>query len=243
MNAIKYINLEWFCKYLRGELGLSLVSKVEVTKERGMFLVEPEEEDGDKVKKNDGKEEKESKLVELLVVKEHLVVVVGDGIQHGDSILDGVQNDQEPLLCGILVVVKFRGVSERNGKEDVDGNIEQFPLKLCSSEGRDSQEGMEEIDEEMDGEEAAEDDGVDLDLVGDVDKAPSAVVLGRLNAVEGEKLVPELDHVEKVSCVEGKRTILQEVGVHESRQGDRGHYGAGPSHQAQEVEDYEADLS
>ena len=78
--------------------------------------------------------------------KEHLVVVVGDGIHHGDSILDGVQNDQEPLLCGILVVVKFCGVSERNGKEDVDGNIEQFPLKLCSSEGRDSQEGMEEID-------------------------------------------------------------------------------------------------
>ena len=138
MNAIKYINLEWFCKYLRGELGLSLVSKVEVTKERGMFLVEPEEEDGDKVKKNDGKEENESKLVELLVVKEHLVVVVGDCIQHGDHILEGVQDDQEPFLCSVLVVVDFRGVPERNRKEDVDGDIEQFPLKLCSSEGRDS---------------------------------------------------------------------------------------------------------
>ena len=103
-----------------------------------MFLVEPEEEDGDEVEKDDGKEEKESKHVKLLVVEEHLVVVVGDGIQHGDGILDGVQDGQEPLLCRILVVVNFRGVSERNGKEDVDGNIEQFPLKLCSSEGRGS---------------------------------------------------------------------------------------------------------
>ena len=102
---------------------------------------------------------------------------------------------------------------------------------------------MEEIDEEMGDEESAEDDGVDLDLVGDVVKAPSAVVLGRLNAVKGKKLVPELDHVEKVSCVKGKRTRLQEVGVHESRQGDRGHDGAGPCHQAEEVEEDEADLS
>ena len=65
---------------------------------------------------------------------------------------------------------------------------------------------MEEIDEEMDGEKTAEDDDVDLDLVGDVDKASPAVVLGRLNAVKGEKLVPELDHVEKVGGIKGKRT-------------------------------------
>ena len=103
-----------------------------------MFLVEPEEEDREEVEKDDGKKEKESKLVKLLVVEERLVVVVGDGIQHGDHILDGVQDDQEALLCGILVMVNFRGVSERNGKEDVDSNIEQFPLKLCSPEGRDS---------------------------------------------------------------------------------------------------------
>ena len=63
---------------------------------------------------------------------------LGNGIQHGDGVLDGMQDDQEPLLCGILVVVEFQGVSERNGKEDVDRNIEQFPLKLCSSKGRDS---------------------------------------------------------------------------------------------------------
>ena len=70
---------------------------------------------------------------------------------------------------------------------------------------------MEEIDEEMGNEEAAEDDGVDLDLVGDVHKAPSTVILRRLNAVEGKKLVPELDHVEKVRGVKGKRTRLQKV--------------------------------
>ena len=102
---------------------------------------------------------------------------------------------------------------------------------------------MEEIDEEMSDEKSTEDDGVDLDLVGDVGKAPPAIVLGRLNAVKGEKLVPELDHVEKVSGVEGKRTSLQEVAVHESRQGDRGHDSAGPCHQAEEVEDDKADLS
>jgi len=102
---------------------------------------------------------------------------------------------------------------------------------------------MEEIDEEMGDEEAAKDDGVDLDLVGDVDKAPSAVILGRLNAVEGKKLVPELDHVEEVRRVKGKRTRLQKVRVHEDWQGDHGHDGAGPCHQAEEVEEYEADLS
>ena len=55
-----------------------------------MFLVEPEEEDRDEVKNDDGKKEKESKHIKLLVVEEHLVVVVGDCIQHGDHILEGV---------------------------------------------------------------------------------------------------------------------------------------------------------
>ena len=207
-----------------------------------MFLVEPEEGDRDEVKNDDGQKEKESKLVKLLVVEEHLVVVVGDCIQHGDHILEGVQDDQEPFLCSVLVVVDFRGVPERNRKEDVDGDIEQFPLKLCSPEGRHCQEGVEEIDEEMDDEETTEDDGVDLDLVGDTDKAPSAVVFRRVDAVKGKELIPELDHVEEASGVKGKGTGLQEVAVHESWQGDRRHDGAGPCHQAEEEEDDEADL-
>ena len=72
---------------------MNLVSKIEVTKERRMFLVEPEEEDRDEVKNDDGQKEKESKLVKLLVVEEHLVVVVGDRVQHGDGVLDRVKDD------------------------------------------------------------------------------------------------------------------------------------------------------
>ena len=103
-----------------------------------MFLVEPEEEDGYEIKKNNWKKEEESKLVELLVVEVCLVVVVGDGIQHGDCILDGVQNDQEPFLSCILIIVDFFGVPKWNREENVNCNIEQLSLELCSSEGRDS---------------------------------------------------------------------------------------------------------
>ena len=84
------IHIALFWKYLGSKFGRNLVGKIEVTKERRMFLVEPKEEDREEVEKDDGKEEKESKLVKLLVVEECLVVVVGDGIQHGDHVLDGV---------------------------------------------------------------------------------------------------------------------------------------------------------
>ena len=95
----------------------------------------------------------------------------------------------------------------------------------------------------MSNEAPSEDDGIDLDLVGDIFKAPSTVVLRGVGAIKSKKLVSELDHVEEVGGVEGKRTSLHEVGVHESRQGGRGHDGAGPCHQAEEVEDDEADLA
>ena len=103
--------------------------------------------------------------MKLLVVEEHLVVVVGDRVQHGDGVFDWVKDDQEPFLGCVLVVVDFLGVPERNRKEDVDGDVEHFALKLCSSEGGHREQGVEEEEQEVGDKEAGEDDGVHLHLL------------------------------------------------------------------------------